>query len=125
MAAAGRRVIVPWLRGYGPTRFLSEDAPRVGQQAALGGDLLALLDALKIERATLAGYDWGGRAACVVSALHPDRVSGLVSGGTGYNIQVAPHFTALRRQTVLNGVGHNIPQEAPGPFADAVLELSR
>ncbi len=87
LAEAGRRVIVPWLRGYGPTRFLSADAPRVGQQAALGGDLLALLDALKIKQATLGGYDWGGRAACVVAALHPERVSGLVSGGTGYNLQ--------------------------------------
>lgn len=250
LAAAGRRVIVPWLRGYGETRFVDRDTPRVGQQAALGGDLLALLDALDIAKATLAGYDWGGRAACVVAALYPERVAGLVSGGTGYNIQnsadalkpvdpeaerrhwywfylnaqrgaaalhndragycrylwktfsptwrfdeasyarsavsfdnpdfvavvlhsyryriggvsgdpalesverrlsasppitvptivlegaddgvdppaapatVAPHFTALRRQTPLAGVGHNIPQEAPMPFADAVLEVS-
>ena len=73
LAETGRRVIVPWLRGYGPTRFLSADAPQVGQQAALGGDLLALLDALKIKQATLAGYDWGGRAACVAAALNPER----------------------------------------------------
>ena len=249
LAEAGMRVIAPWLRGYGPTRFRSAETPRVGQQAALGGDLLALMDALKIPRATLAGYDWGGRAACVVAALHSDRVSGLVSGGMGYNIQkstqvltpvapeaeqrhwywfylnsergaqalqsnragycrhlwrtfsptwdfdeetygrtavsfdnpdfvavalhsyryriggapgdpslegverklsleprvsvptivlegaddgvdppadrgeVASHFTALRRQTVLKGVGHNIPQEQPDLFSDAVLEL--
>ena len=87
LAAAGRRVIVPYLRGYGPTRFLKADTPRVGQQAALGSDLLALLDALQIRRAVLAGYDWGGRAACVVAALWPERVSGLVSCGTGYNLQ--------------------------------------
>ena len=87
LAARGRRVIVPYLRGYGPTRFLQSDSPRVGQQAALGSDLLALLDGLSIDKATLAGYDWGGRAACVVAALWPERVSGLVSCGTGYNIQ--------------------------------------
>ncbi len=87
LAAKGRRVIIPYLRGYGPTRFLQSDIPRVGQQAALGSDLLALLDGLSIEKATLAGYDWGGRAACVVAALWPERVSGLVSCGTGYNIQ--------------------------------------
>ena len=250
LAAAGRRVIVPYLRGYGPTRFLKADTPRVGQQAALGADLLALLDALHIQRADLAGYDWGGRAACVVAALWPERVSGLVSCGTGYNLQnsetglkpiapdkerahwywfylnsergkaaltekradlcrflwstfsptwrfdeetyartaasfdnpdfaevvlhsyryrigavpgdpqfepmerrlageppitvptivlegaddgvnppakpesVAPHFTQLRRQTILPGVGHNLPQEAPEAFCEAVLALN-
>lgn len=86
LVAAGCRVIVPYLRGYGPTRFLSEGTMRSGQQAALGADLLALLDALGIPRAVLAGYDWGGRAACIVAALWPERVSGLVSIG-GYNIQ--------------------------------------
>ena len=64
---AGCRTIVPYLRGYGATRFLSPDTPRSGEQAALGQDLLELLDALRIERAYLAGYDWGGRAACVVA----------------------------------------------------------
>ncbi len=63
----GYRTIVPYLRGFGPTRFLAPDRPRSGQQAALGIDLLALLDALKIDRALLAGYDWGGRAACIVA----------------------------------------------------------
>jgi pimeloyl-ACP methyl ester carboxylesterase len=86
LAAAGWRVIVPYLRGYGPTRFLDQQTPRSGQQAALGRDLLDLLDALGIERAALAGYDWGGRAACVVAALWPERVAALVSIG-GYNIQ--------------------------------------
>jgi pimeloyl-ACP methyl ester carboxylesterase len=84
--AAGCRVIVPYLRGFGATRFLSVDTVRSGQQAALGNDLHELLDALGIARATLAGYDWGGRAACVVAALWPERVRGLVTGN-GYNIQ--------------------------------------
>jgi pimeloyl-ACP methyl ester carboxylesterase len=84
--AAGFRTIVPYLRGYGPTRFLSNATMRSGQQAALGQDLLELMDALRIGKAVVAGYDWGGRAACVVSALWPERVHGLVSC-TGYNIQ--------------------------------------
>jgi len=86
LAAAGWRVIVPYLRGYGPTRFLDPRTPRSGQQAALGRDLLDFLDALGVERAALAGYDWGGRAACIVAALWPERVAALVSIG-GYNIQ--------------------------------------
>lgn len=86
LAAAGARVIVPWLRGFGPTRFLSDQTPRSGEQAALGHDLLALLDALRLGPAVLAGYDWGGRAACVVAALWPHRVRGLVSQN-GYNVQ--------------------------------------
>lgn len=86
LAAAGFRVIVPYLRGYGPTRFLDPATPRSGEQAALGADLLALLDALSTPSAYLAGYDWGGRACCIVAALWPDRVRGLVTVG-GYNIQ--------------------------------------
>lgn len=86
LAAGGRRVIVPYLRGYGPTRFRSAETLRSGQQAALGADLLALMDALGVQKAVLAGYDWGGRAACIVAALWPKRVHGLVSV-TGYNIQ--------------------------------------
>jgi pimeloyl-ACP methyl ester carboxylesterase len=86
LAQAGCRVYVPYLRGYGPTRFLSEQTPRSGQQAALAKDLLDLLDALRIQKATLAGHDWGGRAACIVAALWPERVHGLVSQG-GYNLQ--------------------------------------
>ncbi len=89
LAEAGCRVLVPYLRGYGPTRFLSDSTLRSGQQAVLGHDLLALMNALGIERGVVAGYDWGGRAACVVSALWPERVRGLVSGG-GYNIQDIP-----------------------------------
>jgi pimeloyl-ACP methyl ester carboxylesterase len=86
LASDATRVLVPYLRGYGPTRFLSEGTPRSGEQAVLGNDLLQFMDALKIERALLMGYDWGGRAACIVSALWPERVRGLVSC-TGYNIQ--------------------------------------
>jgi pimeloyl-ACP methyl ester carboxylesterase len=82
---AGCRVLVPYLRGYGPTRFLSGDTMRSGEQAALGNDLRELMDALAIERAVLCGYDWGGRAACIVAALWPARVIGLVTGG-GYNM---------------------------------------
>ena len=86
LAQAGARVIVPYLRGYGPTRFLSPNEPRSGEQAALGVDLIDFMDALKIERAVLGGYDWGGRAACIVAALLPMRVVALISGNS-YNIQ--------------------------------------
>jgi pimeloyl-ACP methyl ester carboxylesterase len=85
LAKDGCRVLVPWLRGYSPTRFLSPDTPRSGEQAALGTDLRQFMDSLGIARAALGGYDWGGRAACVMSALWPERVRCLVSCG-GYNI---------------------------------------
>lgn len=85
LTAQGCRTIVPYLRGYGPTRFLSADTTRSGEQAALGNDLRELIDALKVERAFLCGYDWGGRACCVVAALWPERVRGLVTGA-GYNM---------------------------------------
>jgi len=80
------RIIVPYLRGYGPTKFLSADTLRSGQQAALASDLIALMDALSIQKAIVGGYDWGGRACCIVSALYPERILGLVSMA-GYNIQ--------------------------------------
>jgi pimeloyl-ACP methyl ester carboxylesterase len=86
LAKAGFRVLTPWLRGYGPTKFLDPATPRSGQQAALGADVRDFMDALSIRSATLVGYDWGGRAACVVAALWPERVSGLVAI-TGYGIQ--------------------------------------
>ncbi len=79
LAAAGHRVIVPYLRGHGPTTFRSAGTPRSGQQGAIGADVVALLDALDIGRAVLAGFDWGGRAACVAAALWPDRCAGLVT----------------------------------------------
>ena len=99
LVAHGCRVVVPYLRGFGPTRFLRDDTPRSGEQAALGADLLALLDALAIPQAVLAGYDWGGRAACVVAALWPERCAGLVSLNS-YNIQ---HIaSAMRPDTPAN-----------------------
>jgi len=79
-------VIVPYLRGFGATRFLSDTTIRSGQQAALAYDLIALMDELSIEKALIAGYDWGGRVACIVSAIYPNRVIGLVSA-SGYCIQ--------------------------------------
>jgi pimeloyl-ACP methyl ester carboxylesterase len=86
LAAAGYRVLVPYLRGYGPTRFLDPKAPRMAQQAAIGQDLLDFMDALRIDGAALAGYDWGGRAACLAAILAPERVRALVAIG-GYNVQ--------------------------------------
>jgi pimeloyl-ACP methyl ester carboxylesterase len=86
LSGSGCRVLVPWLRGYGPTRFLDPSTPRSGQQAALGADVRDFMDALGIRQALLAGYDWGGRGACVCAALWPERVSGLVSIN-GYNLQ--------------------------------------
>jgi pimeloyl-ACP methyl ester carboxylesterase len=86
LADAGMRVIVPYLRGHGPTRFLDPATPRSGQQAAIGADVIDLMDALAIPGAILAGYDWGGRAACVAAALWPQRCIGVVSVN-GYLIQ--------------------------------------
>ena len=86
LAAAGHRALVPYLRGYGPTRFLDPAAPRMAQQAAIGQDLLDFIGALGLPRVALAGYDWGGRAACIAAILAPDRVRALVSV-TGYNVQ--------------------------------------
>jgi pimeloyl-ACP methyl ester carboxylesterase len=86
LAAQGCRVLAPYLRGYGPTRFRDATAPRMAQQAAIGQDLVDFLDALGIERAALGGYDWGGRAACITAILAPARVRALVTIG-GYNVQ--------------------------------------
>src|SRR4051794_16311262 len=79
LAANGRRVIVPYLRGYGPTRFRSEHTARNGEQAALAVDAIGLLDALNVDRAVVAGFDWGARTAGILAALWPERCSGLVS----------------------------------------------
>jgi len=86
LVAQGARIIVPSLRGYGATRFRDKTTIRSGEQAVLGNDLLQLMDSLSIEKAVVAGYDWGGRAACIVSALWPERVHALVTGNS-YNIQ--------------------------------------
>jgi pimeloyl-ACP methyl ester carboxylesterase len=79
LAQAGYRVIVPYLRGYGTTRFLSGETMRNGQQAAVAVDIVDLMDALKIEKATVAGFDWGARTACIMAALWPERCKALVS----------------------------------------------
>src|ERR1700742_4295187 len=79
LASAGYRVIVPYVRGYGSTRFLLSDTIRNGQQAAVALDAIALMDALKIEKATLAGFDWGARTADIIAAAHPERCKAMVS----------------------------------------------
>jgi len=86
LAQAGYRVLVPYLRGYGPTRFRDPAARRTAEQAAIGQDLIDFADALKLERFAVAGYDWGGRASCIAAALHPDRLRAAVLIG-GYTIQ--------------------------------------
>ncbi len=96
LVAAGHRVIVPYLRGHGPTRFLDSATPRSGQQAALGADVIALLDALDIPRAVLAGYDWGGRAACVAAALWPQRCVGVVSVNSYLIQDISVAMTPIR-----------------------------
>ena len=79
LASAGYRVIVPYLRGYGSTQFLSSDTPRNGQQSVVAVDVIALMDSLKIERATIGGFDWGARTANIVAALWPERCKAMVS----------------------------------------------
>jgi pimeloyl-ACP methyl ester carboxylesterase len=79
LASAGYRVIVPYVRGFGTTRFLSSEAARNGQQAVVALDVIALMDALKIEKATIGGFDWGARSANIVAALWPERCKALVS----------------------------------------------
>ena len=79
LASASYRVIVPYLRGYGTTRFLSSETVRNGQPSAVGVDIMALMDALKIEKAIIAGYDWGARTANIIAALWPERCKAMVS----------------------------------------------
>jgi len=86
LVEAGHRVIVPYLRGYGPTSFLDPDAPRMAEQAAIGQDVVDLAGALGINRMALAGFDWGLRAGCITSILHPEMVAGFVAIG-GYSVQ--------------------------------------
>ena len=101
LAAAGHRVLVPYLRGYGSTRFRDPDAPRLAEQAAIGQDVIDFADALDLQRFVVCGYDWGGRAACIAAVLQPERVRAVVSIGR-YPIQdvfspphpLAPHVEA-------------------------------
>lgn len=86
LVAAGFRTLVPYLRGYGATRFRDVSRPRTAEQAAIGQDVIDFVDALRLPRFAVAGYDWGGRAAAIAAALHPDRVSATVLIG-GYTIQ--------------------------------------
>src|SRR4051794_21344685 len=86
LAVSGVRVLAPYLRGFGATRFVSETTQRSGQQAAVGRDVLNLVETLELEAPILVGYDWGGRAACIAAALRPDLIGGIVALG-GYSIQ--------------------------------------
>ncbi|MCH7671834.1 MAG: alpha/beta hydrolase [Proteobacteria bacterium] len=86
LVAAGYRVLLPYLRGYGPTRFLDPDSPRMAEQAAIGQDLVDFADALGIDQFAVAGFDWGNRAACITAILHPQRVRAQVACG-GYSVQ--------------------------------------
>ena len=86
LVEVGHRVIVPYLRGYGSTSFLDPDAPRMAEQAAIGQDVVDLAGALGINRMALAGFDWGLRAGCITSILHPEMVAGFVAMG-GYSVQ--------------------------------------
>jgi len=93
LVSAGYRVIIPHLRGHGTTRFLSDNTPRNGQQSAVAVDIIALMDALQIKKAIFAGYDWGGRTACIIAALWPERCEALVSV-SGYlmtNLEASKH----------------------------------
>ena len=91
LVRAGYRVIVPYLRGFGPTKFRDPKAPRMAEQAAIGQDVVDLADALKLDRFAVAGFDWGGRAAAIAAALHPERVRAIVLIG-GYTIQNTVDF---------------------------------
>ncbi|HJN42880.1 MAG: alpha/beta hydrolase [Vicinamibacterales bacterium] len=86
LADAGYRVLVPYLRGYGPTRFRDAASPRMAEQAAIAQDVIDLVDALGLEQVALAGFDWGNRAACIAAILHPERVRAQVAIG-GYSVQ--------------------------------------
>ncbi len=103
LAKAGYRVLVPYLRGYGPTRFLDSAAPRMGEQAAIGQDLIDFADSLGIARFAVSGFDWGNRAANIAAALHPERIRAAVFVH-GYSIQ---NVTAPQRATA-PAAAHNL-----------------
>ena len=115
LADAGYRALAPYLRGYGPTRFVAAAATRMAQQAAIGQDLLDFIDALALPRVALAGYDWGGRAACITAIVAPARVRGLLTIG-GYNVQntVAPSPPGSAAQERAGTSGISTPSAAAG-----------
>jgi pimeloyl-ACP methyl ester carboxylesterase len=165
LAAKGYRVIVPYLRGFGTTHFLSDRTFRNGQQAALAGDIVAFMDALKIPQAVIAGFDWGARTACIIAALWPQRCRALVSVSGYLVVNLATNLQPLAPQAELgwwyqyyfstprgelgyrqdthdfntliwtqasplwkfddDGIGHNVPQEAPEEFANAIIDVER
>jgi pimeloyl-ACP methyl ester carboxylesterase len=101
LAAQGHRVLIPYIRGYGPTRFLHAHTKRNGQPAAVASDLIAFMDALEIRTATLAGFDWGARTACVTAALWPERVKALVSVSGYLIVNLAQNQEPLSPQAEL------------------------
>ena len=107
LASAGYRVIVPYLRGYGTTRFLSSETVRNGQQSVVALDIIALMDALKIEKAIIAGFDWGARTANIIAALWPERCKAMVSV-SGYLIGSQKPARCRCRQRLSSNGGINI-----------------
>jgi pimeloyl-ACP methyl ester carboxylesterase len=122
LAKRGYRVLVPYLRGNGPTVFRSADTIRSGQQAALGADVIAFMDALGIRDAIFAGCDWGGRGLCVAAALWPERADGVIPPTDGSSS--AQYFAGPRVHHRVAGAGHNLPQEQPRAFTATVLEVA-
>ncbi len=137
LTKAGHRALVPYLRGCGPTRFRDASAPRMAEQAAIGQDVIDFADALKLPRFALAGYDWGGRAAAIAAALHPQRVRATVLIG-GYTIQntIAPsqpgspaaehriwYQYLLQHRTRSRRPAGQPPRDLPLPVAAVVAEL--
>ena len=138
LAGKGHRVIVPYLRGYGPTRFREAAAPRMAEQAAIGQDLIDFADALGLSRFAVAGYDWGNRAACIAAALHPERVRAAVLIG-GYTIQDTvsrPEPAAPERERALwyqwyfntergeNRTGRQPPRPVPAAVGIMVADVA-
>ena len=119
LASAGYRVIVPYLRGYGTTHFLSRETFRNGQQSAVALDIINLMDALKIEKATIAGFDWGARTADIMAALWPERCRAIVSVG-GYLIGTPesnkkPVLSSSMTRLLWLLLSHRDRRNRPGP----------
>ena len=138
LTAAGYRVLVPYLRGYGPTRFLDPDEPRMAQQAAIGQDLLDFMDALGVRAAGLAGYDWGGRAACIAAILAPERVRGsrdhrrlqrpehadAGAAGLGRGRALVLVSVVLQHRARPAGARDEPPRDLPAPVERMVADLA-